>query len=147
MNNSTGHWNLRALLRLGAVVLLVAASTVACTDETPAPIPTPTPPPTTTDTFTDTLKVNGAFSYPFPVVAIGSLTATLTSVSDATIAVSLSLGTWNGASCQVVIANDKALQGAVVPATVTAVGSYCVRISDVGFIVDPVTFQISVVHP
>jgi len=147
MDNSTGHWNLRALRRLGVVVMLVAATTVACTDETPGPIPTPTPPPTTTDTFAGTLNVNGAFSYPFPVVAAGSLTATLTTVSDSTIAVSLSVGTWNGASCQVVIANDKALQGAVVPATVTAVGSYCVRISDVGFIVNPITFEISVVHP
>lgn len=147
MDNSTGHWNMRALRRLGVVVMLVAAATVACTDETPSPIPTPTPPPTTTDTFTGTLNVNGAFSFPFPVVAAGSLTATLTTVSDATIAVIFAIGTWNGTSCQIVIANDKALQGAVVPATVTAVGNYCVRISDAGFIVNPITFEISVVHP
>jgi hypothetical protein len=135
------------LRRLGAVALLVAATSAACADDTPTTIPTPTPPPTTTDTFSGTLNVNGAFSFPFPVVSPGTLTATLTTVSDATIAVSLAVGNWNGTSCQVVIANDKALQGAVIPALASTIGAFCVRISDVGNVVNPVTFEISVVHP
>ena len=137
----------RTLRRLGAIALLVlAATSAACEDTTPT-IPTVTPPPTTTDTFSGTLNVNGAFSFPFAVVLPGTLTATLTSVSDNTIAVSLSLGNWTGTSCQVVIANDNALQGAVIPATASTLGNFCVRISDVGKVVSPVTFEISVVHP
>src|SRR5262245_25067356 len=147
MDNSTGYWNARRLRRLGAIALLVAATSVACDDDTPTSIPTPTPPPTTTDTFSGTLNVNGAFSFPFAVVLPGTLTATLTSVSDNTIAVSLAIGNWTGTSCQVVIANDNALQGAVIPATASTLGNFCVRISDVGKVVSPVNFEIAVVHP
>jgi hypothetical protein len=146
MDNSIGHSNGRRLRRLGAIALLVAATSVACEDTTPSPIPTPTP-PTTTDTFSGTLNVNGAFSFPFPVISPGTLTATLTTVSDNTIAVSLAIGNWTGTSCQLVIVNDNALQGAVIPAVASTIGNFCVRISDVGKVVDPVTFEIAVVHP
>src|SRR5262245_27816426 len=147
MDNSTDHWNARRLRWLGAIALLVAATTVACEDNTPTTIPTQTPPPTTTDTFSSTLNVNGAFSYPFAVVSPGTLTATLTTVSDNTIAVSLAIGNWTGTSCQVVIANDNALQGAVIPAVASTIGAFCVRISDVGKVVSAVNFEIAVVHP
>ena len=46
--------------------------------------------------------------------------------------VGLSLGTWTGSACQVVIANDNALQGAIVTGTVTSAASLCVRIYDIG---------------
>ncbi len=116
---------------LGAATLLfVAVTALACSDDTPGPEPTPTPPPTTTDTFTGTLNKNGAFTFPFTVVAAGSMTATLTTVSDTTVAVSIALGTWNGVTCQIVLANDKATQGAIVTGLASGLGTFCARISD-----------------
>jgi hypothetical protein len=120
---------------------------VACADDTPGPTPTPPPPPTVTDTFTGTLNMNGAFTFPFQVLAAGSMTATLTTVSDTAIAVSLSLGTWNGVTCEVKLANDQAQQGAIVTGVASAFGNFCTRISDVGKVVSPIDFTITVVHP
>ena len=61
--------------------------------------------------------------------------------------VGLSLGTWNGTSCQIVLANDKATQAAVVIGTASSAGSLCVRVYDVGNVADPITYEIQVVHP
>jgi hypothetical protein len=146
MRIRTGNRKLRSLcLALGAVVAALAVA--ACDDDTPGPTPTPPPPPTVTDTFAGTLNRNGAFTFPFDVLASGSMAATLTTVSDTTIAVSLSLGTFNGTTCQVQLANDQALQGAVVAGVASAIGRFCVRISDVGKVVDPIDFTITMVHP
>jgi hypothetical protein len=134
-------------LCLGFGALLVSLSLAACADDTPGPTPTPPPPPTVTDTFTGTLNVNGAFTFPFAVVAGGSMTATLTTVSDTAIAVSLALGTWNGVTCQVFLANDQAVQGAIVTGVASGFGNFCARISDVGKIVQSIDFTITVVHP
>ena len=146
MSISTGHRIVRSLC-LGFGAVIVSFTLAACTDETPGLPPTPPPPPTVTDTFTGTLNVNGAFTFPFQVVAVGTMTATLTSVSDAAIAVSLSLGTWNGVTCQVILANDQAQQGAIVTGVAGGIGNFCARISDVGKVVDPIDFTITVVHP
>ena len=146
MSIRTGHRILRSLsFGLGAV--LAAFTLTGCADDTPGPTPTPPPPPTVTDTFTGTLNTNGAFTFPFQVVASGSMTATLTTVSDTAIAVSLSLGTWNGVTCQIYLANDQALQGAIVTGVASTIGNFCTRISDVGKVVSPIDFTITVVHP
>jgi hypothetical protein len=145
MRMLNGTWTLRSLC-LGTL-LLVALAAGACEDTTPAPLPTPTPPPTTTDTFTGSLNVNGAFTFQFPVVAAGAMTATLTNISDSTKAISLALGTWNGVTCQIVLANDTATLGAIVTGISSGVGSFCARVSDVGMLTESVTFEITVVHP
>ena len=146
MSISTGHRIVRSLC-LGVGAVIVSFTLTACEDETPGITPTPPPPPTVTDTFTGTLNKNGAFTFPFQVIAVGTMTTTLTTVSDTAIAVSLSLGTWNGVSCTVLIANDQAQQGAIVTGVPGGIGNYCTRISDVGKVVDPIEFTITVVHP
>lgn len=142
-----GTRTLRSLCLGVATLLLVALTAGACEDTTPDPAPTPTPPPTTTDTFTGTLNVNGAFTFPFQVLVAGSMTATLTNVSDTTKAISMALGTFNGITCQIVLANDKATQGAIVTGVASNFGSFCARVSDVGMLTESVTFEITVVHP
>ena len=81
--------------------------------------PTPTTPTTPTTPgnaiteppFTGTLKVNGAATYPFTATSAGTITATLASITpDASVAIGLSIGTWTGSACQIVIANDNATQ-------------------------------------
>jgi hypothetical protein len=123
----------------------------ACNEDDPT-IPTtpttPTTPLTFTETFTGTLNTNGAASSPFTAKTGGTVTATLTTVApDATIAVGIFLGTWTGSACQVVVANDNAVQGAIVSGTVTSAASLCVRIYDVGKVTTPLNFTITVVRP
>jgi hypothetical protein len=142
----------RALLQGAAATLLALATltTVACGDDETTPPTTPTTPttPTVTETFSGELKVNGASSYAFIVTAAGSVTVTLTSVDPAgTTSFGLSLGTWNGAACQTVIANDAALLNTTVTGSVTAATSLCARVYDAGRLASPLNYTITVVHP
>jgi hypothetical protein len=136
----------------GFRLLLIAAllATSACGDDNENLTPTtPTNPTTVTETFSGTLTVNGAVTHPFATQLSGAVTATLTSVApDNTKTMGLSLGTWNGAVCQIVLANDQARQGTVVTGNVTStLGSLCVRIYDVGQLTEAATYEIQVVHP
>lgn len=134
-----------------APVLILALSLVAgaCGNSLDTGTPTsPTTPTTITETFSDTLNKNGGRTHDFTSQASGTLTATLTLLEpDSTLVVGFSAGTWNGSSCQIVLANDKATQGTVITGGVSSFGSLCVRIYDVGNITEPVTYEITVVHP
>ena len=136
----------RQFLLLFIIVILTAP---ACSDNNnTTTTPTPTTPPPTTDTFSGTLSRNGAFTHQFVVVAAGSITATLTTVApDSTTAIGFSLGTWNGSACQIVLANDKAAQGASILGTASGAGNYCARVYDVGNVVGTVSYEIQIVHP
>jgi len=133
------------------LVVAVALSFWACggnSATSPTSTTTTTPAQTTTETFEGTLNPNGAKTFPFTLQAAGTVTATLTTVSpDATVAVGLSLGTWNGSACQIVLANDNAIQGAVLTGSASAAGNLCARAYDVGNIVAPVSFVVTLVHP
>ncbi len=131
-----------------AAMLAIALSAAACSKNNTVTSPTATTPVAVTDTFNGTLNRNGAASFPFNVSAQGYVQATLTSVADATIPMGLSLGIWNTttAACSIVLANDTALQGTTVTGSATNVGQLCVRVYDVGKVVDPLDYQLSVVH-
>jgi len=134
-------------IRLGLLAVAASAALAAgCEDVTPSTT-TPTEPVLTTDTFDGTLTANGAVTFPFTVVSSGPVTATLTAVSDTSIAIGLALGTWNGLACQIVLARDGALQGDLIIGQASNVGALCARVYDVGNVVDPVTFTITVEHP
>lgn len=136
------------LLLLG----VLATSAAACNNDKTITTPTTTTTTTTTATtitepaFTGTLRANGAATYPFTATAGGTITATLTSLSPAT-TIGLSIGTWTGSACQIVVANDKAAPAAAISGTVTAAASLCVRVYDVGNITGPTDFSVTVVHP
>jgi hypothetical protein len=128
----------------------VAFAAAACEDTVPT---TPTPPPATeptTETFSGVLTLNGAQTFSFNVAAAGTLTATLKTVApDSTIAVGMGLGTYFATTCAVVsgLFNDNALQGSVITGQAGSSGTLCVRVSDVGKLTEPVSFEIVVVHP
>ncbi len=111
----------------------------------------PTPDPViVTETFTGTLTRNGASSHSFPInfPSGGDVTAVLKVVSpDDTTVVGFSLGTWNGTACQSVIANDRATVLASLLGRATSTGTLCVRIYDVGTLVEPQDYEIEVTHP
>ena len=143
----------RTVLR-GAMAAMVAVTSLmagACGDDDNTTPTTPTTPivsETVTETFSGDLKVNGAATHVFLVSRVGTVTIQLTAIDPAGSPVfGVSLGTWNGTACQVVIANDAAALNATVTGNVTAATSLCARVYDAGKLTDPLTYTITVVHP
>ena len=136
-------------LAVVSVIALIALGTTACDsgdDNTPT---TPTPPtPNVTETFAGSININGAATFTFPTGSAGTVNATLRDLTPvSTVQVSLSLGTWNGVNCQVVLNNDRASEGGSITGSVSGAGTLCVRISDIGQITQQTGFEIVVVHP
>ena len=129
------------------VLPLLVSATAACGDSD-NPTPTaPTAPTTVTVTFSGSLNRQGANTHPFTTDG-GTVIATLTTVSpDSAVTLGLSLGTWNGAACQTVIANDRAVQGTTVVGGATGSGNLCVRLYDIGSITQQTSYEVTVVHP
>ena len=132
-----------------AATLAIALSAAACSNNNTVTAPTPTTTPVSvTDTFNGTLNRNGAASFPFNVSAQGVVYATLTSVADTTVPMGFSLGIWNTTTsvCSMVLSNDAAVQGTTLTGSATNIGQLCVRVYDVGKLVDPLDYQLTVVH-
>ena len=118
---------MHSTLRTVSLLLLVAVASAAaaCNDNTLTST-TPTSTVTSTETFTGTLtKID----------------------PDSAQTIGVSLGTWNGTSCQVIIANDAAIVGAALVGTVSGVGNLCLRVYDVGKLATSEDYSVDVVHP
>ena len=135
--------------KLYPALVLAAALLGAGCDNVVENAPTPTTPaPTTTTNFEGTINPNGAGTHTFNTVAAGTVTVTLTEVTpDATIPVSVVLGTWNGVVCQTSIAMDTVVQNNQLLGSVSGPGSLCVRVHDNGRLTAPLSYKLSVVHP
>ena len=104
--------------------------------------------PTATDTYSGTMTHNGGFDYPFASTQAGTVTASYISIgTDNSIALGLALGTWNGSTCSILLVNDNATVGVTVSGAVSGAASLCVRVFDVGFVSDPLSYQVQVLHP
>jgi hypothetical protein len=136
----------RSICHVAFALSLSALLLAGCEDVMNTPT-APTDPVLVTSSFTGTLTASGGVTFPFGVASSGSVAATLTTVSESTLVVGISLGKWNGSSCTVVVSRDAGVQGDAVAGTSGSFGSLCVRIYDVGNVVDPVTFEITVIHP
>ena len=129
-----------------ACLLVTVLCAAGCDDNTTTTATTPTT-TITEPTFADTLTVNGANLKQFSTTGRGTVTATLTAVGpDSTTVIGLSLGTWNGSSCQIVL-DQRAAQGATLVANVSGVGNLCLRVYDPGTLTAPVTFSVDLTHP
>jgi len=139
---------MRAICRLTAVLAALAAS-VGCGSSSSPTTPS-TPATTTTETFTGTISEGNAHAYSFTSNP-GTVTVVLNSVQpDSSIAIGMSLGTWDGGTCTVGsgLFNDNAVVNATITATVTTTGALCARIYDgPATITQPTTYVITVVHP
>lgn len=103
----------------------------------PAPVPI-------TETFTGTLNVNGLRSHSFTVTRAGTVSAQLAALSEATATLALSLGTWNGVACQIVIANPAATVNITVTGTAQSIGQFCVLLQDAGKLTASVDYTVNV---
>jgi hypothetical protein len=136
----------------GALLCALGALAIACGSSSNPTTPTPV---TTTDTFTGSVNQNGAKTHQFSTVAAGQVVATLKTVGpDATKPIGFAIGTFStdatgNGICQLVDAADIAIQGAVLTASASTAGKYCVRIYDTGSVTaaTPFTYTITVVHP
>ena len=133
---------------LGAVAAAVAGVVLlaaACSDPQAPAAPTPVP-ATITDSYTGTLSVGGTNTHPFTVNAIGGVSVTLTGVQPAA-ALGIGVGSTTSGGCTV------ASQVTVVPGaapqlvgTATVAGNFCLSVIDVGNLVEPVTYTVTVFH-
>lgn len=133
--------------RILTVVVGAVLLTAACGDPVPPAAPTPVT-PTITDTFTGNLAVLGTNSHPFIVNEIGGLEVTLTSVNPAA-ALGIGVGTpsTTTGTC-IVISSKTVVPGgtAQLSGTATLKGNFCIAVSDVGNLVEPVEYTVTVVH-
>jgi hypothetical protein len=105
-----------------------------------------------TETFSGTLLKNAAYTHPFAVTDAGDVSVFLITSADAAhpdnnaIPIGVSLGTWNGASCAIVIANDNVAPGSSITGRATAAGNLCVRVYDVGFVPGSSNYELLIDH-
>jgi hypothetical protein len=133
-------WILSVMIALSLAVL-----TSGCSDP-PAP-QTPTPVPATiTETFDDTLQVLGSNSHTFNVQQAGGLKVSIANVTPSA-ALNLAVGTSSISGC-IVIDNVVVVAGttAQISGTATIRGTFCVLVSDIGNLVEPVTYTVTVLH-
>ena len=132
--------------RLFALLLCLAA-VAACGDDEPTTPTQPTPRPEISEEFAGTLSINGGRSHPFNTTGSGLITLTVAELTpDSTAAIGVSLGTWNGTTCQVILARDEATQATQVVGNAGAAGSYCARIYDAGNLRATTGYKLTVVH-
>ena len=133
-------------LRFLVLLLLAAMGATSCEDTT-ATTPTTTTAIVTEPPFSGTLSINGGTTFQFSSTARGSVTATVTSLTPDTAVIGVSIGTWNGLICQLVLVDDQATQGTMFSGTVSAVGNLCLRVYDSGKLTEPASYSVTVSHP
>jgi hypothetical protein len=127
--------------------LLLAPLAAACGSDDVSDLPSAPTPVAVTEQFTGDLNPNGGRTHPFIVQQAGAVSAKLTALSpDDTLTVGLSLGTWNGVTCQIIIANDAATLNSTAIGTAQQTGQFCVRIYDVGKLTSSIDYSIDVTH-
>jgi len=133
---------LRSIIVAGATLAATACGSSDILNPTPG-----TPPVSVTETYPGTITVNGAFTQPFAVSTIGTVTAKLTSLAPVdTVTIGLSLGTWNGATCTLIVTNDAAALNTTVTGTAQTIGQFCARVYDVGKLTAATDFTIDITH-
>jgi hypothetical protein len=134
---------------VGVLITALSVLSGACGGTADPVVTTPTP-VTATDTYSGTLAQLGTAVHPFTVTTTGTVTISLTDVSPlATMAIGVSIGTWDGTNCTAISKNDNARAGSTALTGTAATGSYCVRVYDSGNIPDgtSATYTVQVVHP
>jgi len=129
-------------------LLVLVPLAAGCGSDEPTETPNaPTPVPVT-ETFSGTLTPNGGRTHEFIVQQAGTVTVRFSSLApDETVNIGLSLGTWNGMVCQIILANDHAGLNTTVTGTAQNTGAFCARVYDAdGTVAAPVEYAIEVTH-
>ena len=145
---------MRRPIRRALLLIPILGVAAACGSDNTSSTPTgPTTLPTVlTETFSGTLLKNAAYTHPFAVTDAGDVSVFLITSADAahpdnnSVPIGVSLGTWNGAACAVVIANDNVSPGSSITGRATAAGNLCVRVYDVGFVPGSSNYELLIDH-
>jgi len=132
---------------IGGLAVVVAAVCVGCSDPGLPEAPTPVD-ATISDSFTGTLNPFGTNLHKFTVSQIGKVRVTLDTVTPSA-AIGLGVGTPSVATGTCLALNSMtAVGGPIVQiaGTATVTGEFCISVSDVGNLVEAVTYTITVVH-
>ena len=132
------------LAALGAAVAL-ALTAVACSDPVAPDAVVPVA-AKTTETFTAQLLVNGSNSHSFDVSQAGAIQVTLTAVTPG-VTLGIGVGTPSSGLCQVV-RSTIVVPGATAQLSgfSTVNGTLCLGVFDVGNMVEPVDYTVTVFH-
>ena len=133
------HFTLFGLLGLAALV-------IGCGSSNNTNIPTQPTPVTITQSFSDTLNINGARTHSFTVERAGTVSAQVKALSDQAATLGVSLGTFNGVSCAIIISNTAAVLNTTVTGTAQSSGQFCVWINDVGKLAAGLDYTVDVTH-
>jgi hypothetical protein len=126
--------------------LLIATTFIGCGSDNTPTTPTQPAPVTIVQSFSDSLNVNGARTHQFTVDRAGTVTAQVKALSDQAATLGISLGTFNGASCAIIISNTAAVLNSTVIGTAQTSGQFCVWVNDVGKLTAGVDYTIDVTH-
>jgi hypothetical protein len=131
--------------RILTAILGLSLLSAGCADPV-APAPPIPAVPTTTEVFSGTLTVLGANTHPFAVSQVGGVKVTINSINPAA-AIGVGVGTPSTGTC-LVIDNLTVVAGpaAQMSGTATVTGNFCVSVFDVGNLVEPVNYTITVLH-
>ncbi|HEY6212332.1 MAG TPA: hypothetical protein VIW45_08605 [Vicinamibacterales bacterium] len=144
---------MRTIDRIGSrLVMMVAAPLLAtlcaaCSDPVPPATPTPAD-ATISEPFTGTLNPFGTNKHDFTVSQIGRLQVTVNSIVPSA-AIGISVGTPSVATGTCLAINGLTAVGGPnvqISGTATITGSFCLSVTDVGNLVEPVTYTVTVVH-
>jgi hypothetical protein len=129
-------------------LLLLAATTQAgCGSDNDVPdSPTQPSPVQITESFGGNLNVNGARTHSFVVDRAGTVTAQLKALSDQAAMIGVSLGTYNGSACAILLSKTDAVLNSTVTGTAQSTGQFCVWLNDVGKLTTGVDYTIEVTH-
>jgi len=117
--------------RTFGALLLLAPLAAGCGGDNSNNTPTAPTPVAVTETVNGTLTANGGRTHEFVVQQAGTVTVKLSALApDDTINIGLSLGTWNGAVCTAILANDKAALNTTVTGSAQQTGLFCARVYD-----------------
>jgi hypothetical protein len=127
------------------LLLALVAVTAGCDNDTTTPDVT-----TTVEQFSSRIQKNGSAWRSIEVFTAGDVTLQLVSISQADAVVNVGIGTIAGTQCVLAASVDTTANAAEVAPQLTqglAVGSYCVRIADIGKLTQIVDFTIRIEKP
>ena len=134
--------------RTFGALLLLAPLAAGCGGDNSPNTPTGPTPVAVTETLSGTLTPNGGRTHEFVVQQAGTVTVKLSALApDDTVNIGLSLGTWNGAVCSAILANDKAALNTTLTGSAQQTGLFCARVFDAaGSLTASTDYTIDITH-
>lgn len=114
---------------------------VVVTVGTPASNPTTT---ATTATFQSMVGPQGFAVHQFNLATSGTLTLSMTSAGDGTPVIGLAAGVWDGLACRLTTSLQTAASADPQITAAVDAGSYCLRVADLGTLINQIGFSITI---